>query len=143
MANSPQAQQIPTTVNDVFMSQDEIIKIGQSDPARASAILDLQDRLAARRRKDDEVRKQAALQLQVLQSIEKQMADEHAYQQDCENRGHAMPDGTIAISGQRTGDGQYFLICCRCSKNFKGIGSGKGQLPVHLANRLNTERLGR
>ena len=131
-----------TGVADIFMTPEQIIELSKTDYLKAQAILDLQDRLAARQKKDSEVAKQTALQVTVLKSWEQQIREQKAAQDQCEAGMHRRPDGVVAISGQRTGDGKYILVCCRCAKNFFGIGEGKGMLPRHIANQIDMNSFG-
>ena len=128
---------------NVFMTTDEIKKLATSDPQKAQIILDIQDRLAARTKQDKKVQQDADFAIMQLKDVQRRLGEEKAAQDGCESRGHTRDNGEIAVSGQRNGDGQYFLVCARCSKNFKGFGNKPGQLPLHIANRLNTEMLGR
>ena len=132
----------PAGVQDIFMTPEQIIELSKTDYVKAQAILDLQDRLAARQKKDSEASKQAALQVTVLKSWEQQIKEQKAAQAQCEASMHRRPDGVVAISGQRTSTGGYILVCCRCAKNFFGIGEGKDQLPRHIANQIDSNNFG-
>ena len=140
------ALQPPTSTSkpplrDIFLSTDEIAEIAQTDPARAQQILDIQDRLAARRTKEKDVETSAKAAFQMLKAHEKAMADEAANQASCERNYHRRPNGETAIGGQRIG-AQFYLTCVRCSKGYWGIGNGPGQLPTHIANQIDFGLLG-
>lgn len=137
VVNTPRADP-----NDLFMTTEQLNElITKGDYQRAQSIMDLQDRLAARRIKDEKIAIEARSAFMLMENHKRAKEEERAFQAQCERNGHVRPDRSVAISGQKLGN-SYFLICCRCSKNFYGIGDEANQLPRHIANQMDFSMVG-
>lgn len=112
-------------------------------PDKALQILDLREKLERAKRLSSEREIEANGKIAMLQEIERNDADRRAGQAVCERIGHVGERGESAISGQSAGGGEFRLICQKCNKVYIGIGAEPGQLPTHIANRVNWDMVGR
>ncbi len=121
----------------------DIEAIARVDPERAEKILSLQERLEKARAKQTDKESRAALQMRMLAEVENTILTMEANQKVCAMTGHSMPNGESAVMGQTDSTGTYRLTCVRCFQNYAGVGNGPGQIPQHLASRVNWENTGK
>ena len=101
------------------------------------------EKLAARRKTEVNEAQIIAMSIMNLKQIQIEAEQQYRAQQGCEMRGHSRENGHgSALVGQRDNFHNLILVCQRCQKIFQGIGGAVGQLPLHLANSLDTTLIG-
>lgn len=121
----------------------ELEALSYQDPEKAQTYLNLYEKLAARRKTEVNEAQIIAMSIMNLKQIQIEAEQQYRAQQGCEMRGHSRENGHgSALVGQRDNFHNLILVCQRCQKIFQGIGGAVGQLPLHLANSLDTTLIG-
>ena len=121
-----------------------IMQIAMDDPAKASALLDLREKLKVSADKETEKKREKVFQKRMLVETNKTEREMIENQNNCEKAGHVRTDGSCALSGQYiNGDrSKLMAVCVLCFRTYIGVGSTPGELPPYLAGRINSEILG-
>lgn len=146
-------QPIPGSVPDVNARLDKaertlaswsLAEIEKLPPDEALKILELRERLDRAKKLSAEREVEASAKIQMLKEVEREIEQRELHQAGCERTGHIRENGTTAISGQTGSNGAvYITVCQKCHKIFSGIGDQPGQLPSHIANRVDWEATGK
>lgn len=82
-------------------------------------------------------------QRRMLEEVERSIAMQLNVERACEARGHRREDGLAAIGGLMAENHGFIGNCMRCGKNFRGLGSNPGELPMHIWNAVDQNTIGK
>ena len=111
------------------------------DPAKALALIQLQEALERKRKSDEERTARARSQAMMLKNIEHAQREDTARMEACDRNDHTREDRTSAIVGQKNGSGQLIATCQRCKQVFNGVGNGPGQLSPRLLRTIPSDAI--
>lgn len=120
----------------------DIYELAQRDPAKARQILELEELLEAKKKRNLQQSQTKEFQMMQLRNFEAEIEKERQTQLACARNGHRRENGSIAISGQNDSQHTLRTVCLRCGQLYVGVGTEPGQLPHPLFAQISQENIG-
>lgn len=124
------------------LSVNQLEDLIQRKPDEAQQYLNLFEKLKAYKKQSVNDEQIIQMSIMNLKQIQKKAEDEYRAQLNCEKMGHTRDGKGTALVGQTDNFHNLILVCQRCQKTYTGIGNGSKQLPMHLAQTLDTSLIG-
>lgn len=124
------------------LTVEQLEALASTDPDKAETYLNLYEKLRARKKTQVNDEQIIAMSIMNLKQIQKQAEMTYAAQLNCERMGHTRDGKGTALVGQTDNFHKLILVCQRCQKTYSGIGGATGELPMHLAQTLDTSLIG-